>query len=86
MVNPSDAAVVRGDAPEVVHAHLQKFPEAEALLRAYEQAPTQEWISTQKANITRNFQVMSDMIAYFEAGGVLRFPPPALGSRRGRGC
>jgi hypothetical protein len=40
----------------LVNAYLQKFPEAEALLRAYEQAPTEEWISTQKANITRMIQ------------------------------
>ena len=33
-----------------------------------------------------DFEIMSDMITYFEAGGVLRFPPPALGSRKGRGC
>jgi hypothetical protein len=79
------AAVVRGDAPEVIHAYLQKFPEAEALLRAYEQAPTQEWISTQKANITRNFQVMSDMIAYFEAGGVLCGSHHPLWDRGGGG-
>lgn len=45
------AAVTRGDAPRVVHGYLEKFPENEPLLRAYEQAPAEEWIATQKENI-----------------------------------
>jgi hypothetical protein len=50
------AAVVRGDQPEVIHRYLQANPEAGALLRAYEQAPTKEWIEAQKSNISRLIQ------------------------------
>ncbi len=35
----------------MVHGYLEKFPENEPLLRAYEQAPAEEWIATQKENI-----------------------------------
>jgi hypothetical protein len=50
------AAVVRGDQPEVIHDYLQKNPDAEPLLRLYQQAPTEEWIKTQKQNISRLLQ------------------------------
>jgi hypothetical protein len=50
------AAVVRGDQPEVIHRYLTANPEAEALLRVYEQAPSQAWITEQKANVTRLIQ------------------------------
>jgi hypothetical protein len=50
------AAVIRGDQPEVIHRYLEANPEAEALLRAYQDAPTKEWISEQKANVTRLIQ------------------------------
>lgn len=50
------AAIVRGDVPEVLHSYLQKYPEAESLLRAYQSAPSKEWIEAQKANIPRLIQ------------------------------
>ena len=54
------AAVTRGDAPEVVHTYLQKNPDAEPLLRLYQQAPTKEWVETQKENVSRLIQPASE--------------------------
>jgi hypothetical protein len=50
------AGVVRGDAPQAVKRYLDSNPEAENLLRVYQQAPQAEWFETTKANIPRMIQ------------------------------
>ena len=41
-------------------SYLQKNPDAEPLLRLYQQAPSQEWIETQKENVNRLIQPASE--------------------------
>jgi hypothetical protein len=45
------AAVTRGDAPTVVLSYLERFPQDEELLRAYQQAPDRAWIQERKARV-----------------------------------
>jgi hypothetical protein len=45
------SAITRGDAPTVVHDYLQRFPEDEPLLRAFQQAPDAGWIEERRARI-----------------------------------
>jgi hypothetical protein len=48
--------VVRGDVPPAVRRHLGSNPEAEPLLRVYQEAPKSDWFETTKSNIARMIQ------------------------------
>jgi hypothetical protein len=54
------AAAVTRDLPEVIHTYLKKCPEASGLLKLYREAPTPEWIKTQKQNVTRLIEAPTD--------------------------